>query len=362
MLTFLEPKGNRSLIIFVHGFAGGKETWIRNDHKTSILGYLKEDVTISSKFDFAIFDYFSTITNLSAKAKWWFNFILRGKTKFKKNIPIEDVAHLLQSEIKIKCDTYTSIVLIAHSMGGLVSKSYLLEELKNSRKIPIKLFISLAVPHRGTDFATYAKLIVGNQQVLNLRPLADIVNKMNDEWIKFPDQVPETLYFQAKNDQIVSYISTVSSEIREIQVVYSDDDHFSIVCPDKEESVVITAIKKSCLKLVDQSKTIPTSTGNFSVNNLVGTWKNEFTISGEVHSEVAYITEKGHYLINNEHRFNIEDFSYEEKNKEIKFLKVSVKPASNTKFYNSLTVENEELLIGTENGNNISYTKISNSK
>ena len=135
-------------------------------------------------------------------------------------------------------------------MGGLVSKSYILEEIKNKKRLPVKLFISLAVPHRGSNLATFGKLIAGNPQIVDLNPLADIVNNMNDEWIKVADQLPETLYFQGKNDQIVPYVSTISADTRNKEIFYTDDDHFSILSPDDKEDVVIVAIKDYCLKLI----------------------------------------------------------------------------------------------------------------
>ena len=196
MLTFIQKKGNRKLILFIHGFIGGKETWVRRDGKTSILNYLKEDNSISKEYDFAVFDYFTKITDLVTKVKWGLGFLLGRKNQMKKNIPVEDIAHMLQSEIRVRCTDYVSIVLIAHSMGGLISKSYILEEIKNQRKTPVKLFISLAVPHRGSNLATFGKLIAGNPQIVDLNPLADIINNMNDEWISVSNYSSECLASQ----------------------------------------------------------------------------------------------------------------------------------------------------------------------
>ena len=103
MLTFIQKKGNRNLILFVHGFIGGKETWVRSDDNTSIMSYLKGDDSISKEYDFAVFDYFTKITDLVTKVKWGFGVLLGRKTQMKKNIPVEDIAHMLQSEIRVRC-------------------------------------------------------------------------------------------------------------------------------------------------------------------------------------------------------------------------------------------------------------------
>ena len=70
-----------------------------------------------------------------------------------KNIKIEKLSDFLKSSIEVYCSNYENIVLIAHSMGGLISKAYILKDLEEQLNPKVKLFLSLAVPHNGSNWA-----------------------------------------------------------------------------------------------------------------------------------------------------------------------------------------------------------------
>lgn len=252
-LDFVKQENKSNLIIFIHGFRGGKDTWIREDGTQSILDYLKNDTAITGQFDFAIFDYYSKVTDVFTKVKSIFGALVGAKIKMERNIPIADIAQLLQSEIRYKCTDYKNIVLIAHSMGGLVSKSYILEEIRQNKSLPIKLFISLAVPHRGTNLAVLGKAIVNSPQVADLEPLSKEINSMSDNWIQFSNKLPDTIYFQGKMDDIVPNVAAISIDAREKEIVYSGHTHTSIVTPESKNDVVVRAIIQKCLKITSEN-------------------------------------------------------------------------------------------------------------
>jgi hypothetical protein len=251
MLKF-ELKNNKpNLILFIHGFIGGKNTWIRTDGQKSILEFLKDDSNISNKFDIAVFDYFTKITELFTKVEVFLRRLsFRPKKRKFRNVSIEDISDLLKSEIDHSCREYDNVVIIAHSMGGLIAKSYILKELIDGSGLKVGLYLSLAVPHNGSDLATLAKLIFLNPQIKGLAPLGEEINKMNQSWITV-DQLPATVYFQGKNDQIVPKTSSIGYDKRKPNIVFSDDDHSSIVVPKNATHVVIRAIKNFCSGYVD---------------------------------------------------------------------------------------------------------------
>lgn len=85
---------------------------------------------------------------------------------------------MLNTRIDYELINYDNIILIAHSMGGLVAKNSILNYVDTNSKL--KLFISLAVPHLGSDFANYGEFLSSNIQVKELRPLSDeIINLQN---------------------------------------------------------------------------------------------------------------------------------------------------------------------------------------
>jgi hypothetical protein len=254
-LTFLSNNSKPNLIIFVHGFIGGKETWVRDDEAKSILDYLKEDTKINELFDFAVFDYYTTFTDKIGKTKGFFASLFGVKSEPTKNIDIQNISQMLKSEIQYIGRPLENIVLITHSMGGLVAKSMILEDIDKKQKSKISLYVSLAVPHKGSNIATLGQIIFGNPQIKNLEPLNEKINAMNDEWIRYPNLLPSTIYFQGKYDGIVPNTSSKGIDSRNIEIVYTDDDHTGIVRPKSKDDIVIRAIKKN-LELLFEKKVI----------------------------------------------------------------------------------------------------------
>src|SRR4051812_16621872 len=95
MLTFKEKTGKENLILFIHGFIGGKDTWERVDGKQSIMNYLIDDQPFAKNFDFALFDYFTKVFDFYSKRKGWFARLCGLKEKNEKNLRIKDLADLL---------------------------------------------------------------------------------------------------------------------------------------------------------------------------------------------------------------------------------------------------------------------------
>jgi hypothetical protein len=98
---------------------------------------------------------------------------------------------------------------------------------------------------------------------------------------------------------------------------------------------------------------------SISLSSLAGMWKNEWTIGGKTGTEMFQITEDGKYLVNGEHWFNIIDFDYNENQRQIKFIKSSVRPDDFRKLVNIVNLVNNDSLVGIENNYNIKYTRIS---
>ena len=68
------------------------------------------------------------------------------KAKTRKNLPIEEISNLLSSQIKYKCSDHSNVILIGHSMGGLVAKKFLLDDLHENPNSKVKIYVSLATP------------------------------------------------------------------------------------------------------------------------------------------------------------------------------------------------------------------------
>ncbi len=101
---------------------------------------------------------------------------------------------------------------------------------------------------------------------------------------------------------------------------------------------------------------------NVSMSFLSGHWVNEWDAKAGTGSEICEITIDGKYLVNSQHAFNVENLSYNEKMREVKFVKAGVGPRHEEKYNNSLELVSDTFLRGTEDDGTevykISYKKI----
>ena len=245
MIEFIKKSGHKDIILFVHGFTGGKDTW---KHPTA--GYFHDqliaDQYVRDNFDIAQFEYYTKLLDLfpalnSVRQK--INSLFKSiQPKSEKNISIEEISNLLRSHIRFDLSEYQNIIIIAHSMGGLVAKSCILRDLAEGGVSKIRLFISLAVPHLGANLATYGQLLSNNKQIADLAPLGELCPQLNDEWVKQPTK-PEVKYFRGAYDQIVSKQSAIATDVISQDIVDCNEDHVSI-CKPALGGLVITATLK----------------------------------------------------------------------------------------------------------------------
>ena len=231
----------KSIVILIHGFIGGKTTWVKKKGNKPLIDPLLKDPIISDSYDFAIFIYHSELLKIFPKTRSFFSKFFQKK-KTTKNSPIEDIAKILGTSIKYNCSNYDNIVLIAHSMGGLVAKRFVLDDIKENDNSKVKLYISLATPHSGSDLARFGSKIIENSQIKNMAPLSNNIRQLNEEWVKC-DNLPLRFYGQGLSDIIVPKESSIALDRDKQNVFYSNDDHFSIIIPDNDNDNILLALK-----------------------------------------------------------------------------------------------------------------------
>lgn len=245
MIEFINQNNKKNLILFVHGFCGGEATW-RNGTARSFPELFFDDPEISKNYDIAHFSYFTKLLNLFTKAGKFSTLISRmlgtSHGKLANNISIEEIGNLLRTEIRFRLQAYDNIIVIAHSMGGLVTKSAITKNIEENSQLKIKLFISLAVPHQGAEAATFGKLISDNLQIEGLSPLNDFIHKINDDWQKTSLR-PTTKYFYGVHDSVVKKTSAVPIDKEKSDAIPVDEDHTSITKPESQSSTTFIAVK-----------------------------------------------------------------------------------------------------------------------
>ena len=239
MINFIHNTlDKKNLIIFIHGFVGSEKTWKKIDGSMPLIDYLTKDIEIFNNFNIALFEYHTELLNIFPKSKALFNFLSKNKNPI--NLPINELSKLLESRIQYTCADYKNIILIGHSMGGLVAKRFILDNLKKNTDSKVKLYVSLATPHSGSIISNFGKSLINNVQTNDLAALSESINAMNNEWVQNKN-LPKRIYGQGAYDKIVSKESSIALDADTQSVIYSDDDHFSIIVP-KEKNVIVDAL------------------------------------------------------------------------------------------------------------------------
>ncbi|KXY26717.1 hypothetical protein NST86_28875 [Bacillus sp. FSL L8-0199] len=253
-IQFIKRSNQENLVIFIHGFQGGIETW-RYNEKSFFPELLLQDDYVKQHYDIACFSYYSKFIR-PYSMEWLKNIldkILCSESSItRKNLDIESISDLLHTVIEIECGSYQRIVFIAHSMGGLVAKTYILKILEDEKINKVDLLISLAVPHQGTGLAGAGKILFGaNRQLKDLAPLSSLVDKTTKKWVRYREHLPRVEYFYGKHDMVVNENSAIGIETKKTLGSFFDADHTSIAKPDSINSLIYKAViklLKNCLK------------------------------------------------------------------------------------------------------------------
>lgn len=141
--------GNRKVVIFVHGVLGDSTgTWINKKSKAFWPGLLSNDPAFAD-FDVYVYEY---------------------PTPFgEPQLSIVQVADRLRNHLATDGVTgYEELYFLSHSMGGLVSRQYLLGERMIAKKVALMYFLS--TPTGGSEIARYAEAFGGGIQFQEMKP------------------------------------------------------------------------------------------------------------------------------------------------------------------------------------------------
>jgi pimeloyl-ACP methyl ester carboxylesterase len=153
---FVKQKGNRKVIIFVHGVLGDVDnTWVNANTHSSWPDLISNDPQMAD-FDVYVYGYKSSCG---------------GDTSNINEIAARMGQQLEDDEFFSK---YEEIDFIAHSMGGLITKSMLaaLNTPAESSKLQlVHTVLFIAVPAAGAPVASLATWLSDNPQFKNMNPV-----------------------------------------------------------------------------------------------------------------------------------------------------------------------------------------------
>jgi predicted alpha/beta hydrolase family esterase len=205
-------------IVFIHGLGASAKTWKRFKDLINVDSELKETAIESYEYP-------------TGRLLW-------GKPT------IEDLAQSLRTLVDTSLKDCQEIVLVCHSMGGLVAQQYLIEEAKNNRASRIDKVIMFATPHKGSHIADIATHFPVQKQIAQLATDSSFISKLEEDWYKYN----VGLKFRTINviGTLDRYVKASSAQALGQRLVYVNHDHSSIVSPSSKDDLSFKVLKE-CL-------------------------------------------------------------------------------------------------------------------
>lgn len=247
-----DPNHRKSnVIVFVHGYMGGRETWGKFPE------LIRSDEALGD-FDTYVVEY---PTHLFPGPK---------------NPSIRQVGEFLATEIHERFNGYREIYLVGHSMGGLVIQSMVVEHLKAGRAPSlrsIKHIILFGTPNNGKDIPRLVRLF--DPQLEGLAATEETVDEIRNEWINrvyaptiSPGDLNSKLHIPITvviglQDEVVERRSA-ESFFRNPPPVTVPGDHRTMKEPPNSESAAFLVVKNWVLGTRSSQVYSPTVIGDES--------------------------------------------------------------------------------------------------
>lgn len=223
------------LILFVHGLGGaGEGTW-RSAAAAGFPELIRRDTSLCSEADIAFFEYPTSL------------FRLPFSTKPSR---VRDLAEGLRSQLEVRFAEYKSIMLVCHSLGGLVARKYLVEEIKRpGAKLRVDKVLLYAVPNHGSALAGVGKHISWrHNQLLQLCRNSELIEELNADWKNLGiDQRVAVRYVVAGQDRVVDKQSAIHLWGNDKVDSVLDAGHTSLVKPSRFEDLSYLIFRRFAL-------------------------------------------------------------------------------------------------------------------
>lgn len=239
----------KTAVVFVHGFTGGEETW-KGGGGLKFSELLAQDPELNTDYQFFEFTYFTKLLDFftTAKIQKVLNVIplinrIPGITgRVRVNKPIAQLSEQLATFLDLQLGEFDDVILISHSMGGLIAKDHILNYEPGHGPKPSG-YVSISVPHKGS----LSSLILGPANNVNARelvPLSEYCDALNNRWIEQKQNLPPTLYMIALHDECVVKESALPFTVSKAGRATVDHDHTSICKPLSMADLSYVAVKK----------------------------------------------------------------------------------------------------------------------
>jgi len=170
------------------------------------------------------------------------------------NPDIEFIADGLRTHIKSRMGKYENIVLVAHSLGGIITRKYLLEEIKLERLPKVSTLLLIGTPNNGSHLASLAKYFNRNNKVIyQLLPYSDFLKSLNRDWESSKvESYINTKYLVGGMDEVVTSESVIDSFGLEKVGAFPFKNHSNLIIPEKNEEDPVIQFLLSELEITNR--------------------------------------------------------------------------------------------------------------
>lgn len=261
MITHIKDPNSDKFIVFIHGLGGNSSTWLKFSK------YLNKKWNFEFGFLLKYFIYYKNILDKDAILEKAKNKLHRFIIHISLFIPVNIFfvlkmlwskrnihnVNLLEKYINENCKDSKNIILVAHSMGGLIARQYLINCRKNkvdTRRF--KMLVTYATPHKGSYRANiisiksfkYFNIIYQkisdffnyriSPQIGDLATLNDFIQKIDKDWTNY-DLERKIIFIRvvAKHDKLVKRESAILHENDVENIFEFDYSHSSLINPKK---------------------------------------------------------------------------------------------------------------------------------
>lgn len=229
---------HRTAIVFIHGLFGTTTGTWSNDTGGTFFGLLAEDPDFRDKVDIFAFGFTS-------------NMFEGG------SLGVVEAANALdQTLIRNRIWDYDQVVLVGHSMGGLIAMRTIIKHADKRRKVP--LLVLYASPQEGSQISALGQKFSNNRALSQLLPADenDFLEVLDDDWSNIPDQDRPAVVCAYETGGVGRAVMIVkrSSATRYCgpeRIGIGGSDHLSIVKPGNRKSlsyiVLANALEKYAL-------------------------------------------------------------------------------------------------------------------
>jgi pimeloyl-ACP methyl ester carboxylesterase len=224
---YVRKMGAKTAIIFVHGILGdARETWTNVTTKAYFPALVAADPQFSD-VDVYSYEYPTSL--------------IRG------TFSIDEVAeHMRLFFESDEIGAYQNLVFVAHSMGGLVTRAYLLKNREAASRTRMIYFYS--TPTTGSEIAAVASLIRANPQLSKMKPMesADYLADLQRQWLAADFGIPSYCAYETQKTFGVSVVTQASaSNLCTKRLDPINGDHLSVVKPNGTRDVSYLAFRSA---------------------------------------------------------------------------------------------------------------------